>query len=161
MKTKSQIAVYIVWQTKIFFDSKIAYFSNSSKVCWESERLWWHTQYTPYLHNHNMMGKGMIVCKRSCLFAVWKESFGIYAKFMPFCNTTMLTYWYYTTMHTMLKRVSKSGSRVSPIISNGYRWSWPGMMLFWEQEVGGSNPLAPTNDFNRLYWYFGMNKFDL
>jgi len=36
-------------------------------------------------------------------------------------------------------------SNTAQIISKGYRENWSGMLLVWEQEIGGSNPLAPTS----------------
>ena len=54
------------------------------------------------------------------------------------------------TMHTMHKGQTKSSGLEYVIILIGYKVSCMVRYLLWEQEVGGSNPLAPTNYFRHL-----------
>jgi hypothetical protein len=48
-------------------------------------------------------------------------------------------------MHSMHKGFLKRGGRKSVAISDGYCYFALIEKLIWEQGVGGSNPLAPTN----------------
>jgi hypothetical protein len=53
-------------------------------------------------------------------------------------------------MHTMHKACKKSSSRRDAVISISYEVKCTRVDMIWEQEVGGSNPLAPTKNINNL-----------
>jgi len=48
-------------------------------------------------------------------------------------------------MHTMRRVVEKSGDLEYATILNSYCNEFLNIILLWEQEVGGSNSLAPTS----------------
>ena len=56
------------------------------------------------------------------------------------------------SMHSMHKRVFEIRDPRCVFISVGYVDDILKDQLIWEQEVGGSNPLAPTNNMNNLSW---------
>ena len=58
------------------------------------------------------------------------------------------------TMHTMHKGVTKSGGLEYAINLDSYKDMCPIGSLLWEQEVGGSNPLAPTIIISDSYTIF-------
>jgi hypothetical protein len=47
-------------------------------------------------------------------------------------------------MHSMHNRARKPGGRKYVVNLIGYQCNFLEDGVFWEQEVGGSNPLAPT-----------------